>query len=247
MGKIYEALERAERQYQVPPPRSDHQVQSLPELASKHELRAPATEQFEAIKTGVGRQLALNEPRTIAFCSTAKGSGVSTTCMYYAASLARNPKRKVLLVDANVRSPSLHTMLRVRNETGITDYLLHAESTLPAVITLSSKNFFLLPVGRQRNGVVSLFDSESFDHFVETMRQNFDHVVFDCPPLTPFSETRLICSKVDGVILVLHSGKTKRQVALRAKKSLQDAGATILGVVLNKRKYYIPRWLYDKL
>ena len=75
----------------------------------------------------------------------------------------------------------------------------------------------------------------------------FDYILLDSAPLPNFAEARVLCKRVDGVVLVIESGKIRRQVALRAKKELEDAGAHILGVVLNKRKYHIPEWLYKRL
>lgn len=79
------------------------------------------------------------------------------------------------------------------------------------------------------------------------MRTEFDYVVLDGPPLPSFSESKVICNKVDGVVIVIESGKTRKQVALRAKKYIEQAGGTVLGVVLNKRKYHIPKWIYRRL
>ena len=79
------------------------------------------------------------------------------------------------------------------------------------------------------------------------MSDGYDHVVLDAPPFLGIPECRVLCAKVNGVVLVIESGRTRRQVALSAKKQLEGAGGKLLGVVLNKRKYYIPeyidRWL----
>ena len=86
-----------------------------------------------------------------------------------------------------------------------------------------------------------------FDLFLKTMGEKFDYIILDAPPVPKFSECWVLCTKVDGVILVLEAGKTRRQVALRAKKALEEAGGRLLGVVLNKRKYYIPQAIYNRL
>jgi protein-tyrosine kinase len=72
-------------------------------------------------------------------------------------------------------------------------------------------------------------------------------VIFDSAPVIGFADTQSLCTKVDGVILVVNYDKTRRQVALRAKKELEEAGANILGVIINRRKYYIPDWIYRRL
>lgn len=91
---------------------------------------------------------------------------------------------------------------------------------------------------------LALIQSEAFDRFLATVRERFDHVIVDAPPLQGFPESLVLSRKVDGVVLVVESGKTRKRTALWAKQQVVDAGGTLLGVVLNKRKYYIPNWLY---
>jgi Mrp family chromosome partitioning ATPase len=79
------------------------------------------------------------------------------------------------------------------------------------------------------------------------MRTEFDYVFLDGPPLNGCSGSKAICGKVDGVVLVIESGRTRKQVAMRAKRDVVEAGGRILGVVLNKRRYHIPEWVYRKL
>ncbi len=86
-----------------------------------------------------------------------------------------------------------------------------------------------------------------FNHFLEKMQEEFDHIILDAPPVPSFSECRTLCSRVDGVVLVLNSERTRRQVARRSKEQLEEAGGRLLGVVLNKKKYYIPDWIYRRL
>jgi Mrp family chromosome partitioning ATPase len=96
-------------------------------------------------------------------------------------------------------------------------------------------------------GALGLFESGEFDQFLKTVRKRFDYVILDAPPVPVFSEFRVLCSKVDGIVLVVKSDETRRQVALRAKKEIEAAQGNLIGVVLNKRKYYIPKWIYKRL
>ena len=79
------------------------------------------------------------------------------------------------------------------------------------------------------------------------LRHSFDYVIFDSAPIVGYPETQTLCSKVDGVIMVITYNKTRSHAAIRTKKELEDAGANILGVVINRRKYYIPDWIYRRL
>jgi len=79
------------------------------------------------------------------------------------------------------------------------------------------------------------------------MRERFDFIILDGPPVITNPEIRFISSKVDGTILMLESGRTRRHVALKAKQEIETAGGKFLGAVLNRRKYYIPNWIYRRL
>ncbi len=79
------------------------------------------------------------------------------------------------------------------------------------------------------------------------MKDSYNYVVLDAPPVLEFAECRVLCAKVDGVVLVIDSGKTHRPVAIRAKRQLEDAGGKLLGVVLNKKKNYIPDFIYRRM
>ena len=79
------------------------------------------------------------------------------------------------------------------------------------------------------------------------MREKFNYVIFDAPPVNGCFDSIMIGRKVDGVILVLGSGYTRRQEAIKAKQELEEAGANVLGVILNRQKHYIPEWIYKRL
>jgi len=112
---------------------------------------------------------------------------------------------------------------------------------------VGSGNLHVLTCGRKYSGPESLFHSNRFNDFIEAVKEKFDCIIFDAPPVNGSAEAKVLASKVDGVILVIESGKTRRQVAIRARKELEAAGGMFLGVILNKKKYYIPNWIYKRL
>ena len=72
-------------------------------------------------------------------------------------------------------------------------------------------------------------------------------MILNAPQVNSYAETKVIVKKVDGVMLIIESGKTRKQVAIKAKQELENAGAKVLGVILNRRKHYIPDWVYKRL
>jgi Mrp family chromosome partitioning ATPase len=93
----------------------------------------------------------------------------------------------------------------------------------------------------------SRFESRRFDAFIKDVRKDFDYILFDASPLNMFPDSAAICSRVDGVILVVTYGQTRRRAALRTQKEPENAGARILGVIINPIKFYIPKWIYRRL
>jgi len=248
MGKTHEALERAEKEHQenilgpslqtppthVPPP---------PRRAST----PAAVERYDDLKTNLLTRQANGPVRTILFTGTTQGDGCSTTAVNFAAALAKDPKVKVLLVEVNLRTPSLHDVFKIDHTQGVSELISGDGEIASKINKVKPGNLYVLPCGGNHSDPLCLFESTRFDQLLELMSKKFDYIILDGPPVPAFSECKVLCTKVDGVVLVLESGKTRRQVALRAKMQVEEAGGKVLGVVLNKRKHHIPDWLYRRL
>jgi capsular exopolysaccharide synthesis family protein len=248
MGKTHEALERAEKEYQTGRRAPSREPSPLgrakaPRRTSNH----TALERYEDLKTNLLTRYPGEAIKTILFTGTAQGDGTSTTAVNFAATLARNCQLRVLLVDANLRTPSLDDVFKIDRAPGLSDLVSNSGKSSSQIRKLGSGDLYVLPCGGNNSAPVNLFESSRFDQFLKTVRERFDYVILDAPPAPAFSESRVLSAKVDGVVLVLESGKTRRQVALRAKKELEEAGGKLLGVVINKRRYYIPKWIYKRL
>jgi capsular exopolysaccharide synthesis family protein len=249
MGKTHEALERAEEEYREnilgavretepkkvePPPR---------QTSNKADI-----EWYEGLKTNLLSRYPNGAIRTILFNGTAHGGGCSTTAINFATTLAKDSKLNVLLIDVNLRTPGLHDAFKIDKADGLTDLLSNRAKMVCQIKQVERGNLHVVTCGGSSLfGPVGLFESSEFDQFLKGAREKFDYVILDAPPVPIFSECRILCTKVDGVILVLEAGRTRRQVAIRAKRTLEEAGAKLLGVVINKRKLYIPEWIYKRL
>jgi capsular exopolysaccharide synthesis family protein len=185
--------------------------------------------------------------RTLLFAATSHGSGCSTTAVGFATGLVKDFKLQVLLVDANMRTPKFHQLFEINKIQTIFDFSSCRGRNQSKVDSLGYGNLYVTTFFGDSSGHVNLFETHRFEQFLESASKSFDYVILDGPPIPNSSESRIISSKVDGVILVLEAGVTRRQVALKAKKEIEAAGGRLLGVVLNKRKYHIPRWVYKIL
>lgn len=248
MGRTSEALERAEKEYQqksdaVPRPTPTPARTILPKPAHT----CNGAECYQSLKTNLLNRYPNQTIKTIIFCATGHGDGSTTTAVNFATTLARDCRVSVLLVDANLRTPYLHDMFQVANSPGLADYVGNGNKIeLPLVRTGPGK-LFILPCGSAHAGPIGLFETQKFDRFLQEAGERFDYVILDAPPVPAFAESTVICPKVDGVVLVVGAGKTRKQVAQRAKKELEASGGRVLGVVINRRKFHIPAWIYGRL
>jgi capsular exopolysaccharide synthesis family protein len=247
VGKTHEALKWAEKEHQLN--RQETLPETQPAGRTEPPRRAstrPAMERYEDLKTKLLTRYPNGSLKTFLFTSVANGDGTSTTAVNFATALAKDYQSKVLLIDVNLRSPSLHSVFRIDHVHGLSD-IVTRDGRGASPVKVGPGNLYLIPYGRNHSEPVILFQSNGFDQFLKAMKDSYDYVVLDAPPVLDFAECRVICSKVDGVVLVIESGKTNRQVAISAKRQLEDARGNILGVVLNKKKNYIPDFIYRRM
>lgn len=176
-------------------------------------------------------------PRVILVTSFGRGEGKSSTVSNLGIALAESNQR-VVLIDADLRKPSLHGIFEVANTWGLTDLLREKtslkESPLVALARPTSvEGLSLVPAGPGTTSIANLFYSERLSELVVRLRCDFDTILIDTPPICHLSDARLIGRVVDGAILVVRAGETTRDEALAAKRKLQDDGIPLLGTILN--------------
>lgn len=248
MGKTYEALERGkkglEKDFSRPLSEPKRLTDAIP---PRHSSIHMAMERYEDLKSNLFTRYPKSLLRMILFNGTYHSNGSSTTAATFAAMLARDSQLKVLMVDINLRSPSLHRLFKIYQAPGLSDILTHGGQIAFKIEKVGPENLYLLPCGGRYTRGAALFENSGLDDFLRMIRARFDHIILAGGPYPTLPEYRAIYAKVDGVVLVIESGKTRRPVALAAKKELEEAGGRVLGVVLNRRKYYIPGWIYKRL
>ena len=141
----------------------------------------------------------------------------------------------VLIVDADLRRPRVHKIFNLKNNVGLCNYLA-GDCDLASLIQIAMPNLYVLPVGPLPPNPAELLGSSKMKIVVETLASNFDYVIIDSPPVSSFADSLILSSLVEGVIIVVRSGFTPREMAQRTKAHLQSVGAKILGVVINQIK-----------
>ena len=165
----------------------------------------------------------------------------------YGASLGPSKEKGTLVVDANLRSPRLHELFGVPNEIGLADVLSGSEDLVSAAARIGDEQFFLLPSGTTATTPGALITVTRFSRFIAEAKSRYALVLIDAPPIIPFAETPLIAGIADGLVLVIESERTKREIVNRAKVAILEARGKVLGVVLNQRRDVIPEFLYRYL
>ena len=248
MGNTYEALQRAEKEFLKL--KTQTAVYPVEKYLLSPQAKAPAvvpSNGWHELQNRLLSRYPQKPVRTLLVTGTSYGVGVTSTVVRFAQSMTKANNRKVLVVDANLKTPSLHQRYQIGPGGGVSDLLVNNGTNVFNFRRVGRNNLYVFACGRQHEDGKYSFDSRRFDTFLDFAREKFDYTVLDSAPITSFSESQAICSKVDGVLLVLAAGKTRRQVAIRAKKELEEAGSKLLGVVLNKRRYHIPDWIYRRL
>jgi capsular exopolysaccharide synthesis family protein len=185
--------------------------------------------------------------RTVLFAGVDSGSGCSRICVGAADALAHSVSGSVCLVDANFRAPSLPESYGTSNHYGLADALRKEGPVRDFAKSLRPGNLWLLSCGSAASESTGLLNSEKMKTRLHELREEFDFVLIDAPPLSTYADAIALGQLADGIVLVLEAHATKREAAVRVAENLRAKNVKILGAVLNKRTFPIPESLYKLL
>jgi polysaccharide biosynthesis transport protein len=186
-------------------------------------------------------------PRVVVFAGIDHGNGCSGICVAVAETLAKNARGAVCLVEANFRSPALPGLFETTNHHGLTEALLQKAPINSFTKLVNQDNLWLLSSGTLAADSPNLFTSERLADRMGELRQNFDFVIIDAPPLIRYSDAIVLTQHSDGLVLILEADSTRREAASVVVASLRSADVPILAAVLNKRTFAIPEKIYCRL
>ena len=185
-------------------------------------------------------------PRIIGVTSCHRNEGVSTVAANIAKTLARKSNARILLVEANLKQPTAHQVFEVSHTPGLKDVVLGATANSTSN-NAYARNLDSIPSGLGGVSLYQLTDSKEFADLLTLWRNEYSSVVFDLPAIFSAPSTVRLASLLEGLFLVVAAEEVNWEVAQRAKAKLIQAKVNVLGVVLNKRYFHIPDWLYQKL
>ena len=189
------------------------------------------------------------DQRTLLLTAANTGSGTSTSALAFASQLALMSAGNVLLIDASLSPGGLSQQLGLGKLRGYSDLLFNQDTPPLAqdcIVRLSDQPFDVLPVGTWKRGRDRL-DPEQLRVLLHQLSNQYRFVVIDGEAIYASADSLVIGTLVDGVILVVCAEETRWEVAQAASQRLTQAGARLIGSVFNKRKYYMPKWLYENL
>jgi capsular exopolysaccharide synthesis family protein len=216
--------------------------------------RSSLAEAYRHLRTSILLSTAGHAPKSLLITSSLPSEGKTTTATNTAISLAQTGAR-VVIIDADMRRPRLHSIFGIENGLGLSTLLaseLNDKEIDEAVRQDEKTKLFLLTSGPIPPNPAELIGSEQMATLLRMLTDKFTHVVLDSPPIASFTDGVLIASMVDGVILVVHAGRSSTQVVKRSKQLLQEVGAKVFGVVLNnvnlnnKDNYYYYQSYYHR-
>ncbi len=212
---------------------------------------SPHAEAYRVLRTNVLFSRKRGDANSLTVVSGGAGEGKSTTIFNLAVVFAQNGER-VLLVDSDLRRPSLHKLLNVSNSVGLTSYLLRQNTLEETIQTTSIPTLDFLPSGKLPSSSLGILNSSQMKDFVKEAKRRYDFVFFDSPPIMGVSDASILASEVDLAVLVIQYRKYPQAMTLRAKQMVEKVGGTLLGVVLNNINisqdsyyYYYSGYYYD--
>lgn len=204
-------------------------------LISVSNPKSPISEAYRTLRTNISFSAVDQTQQVIMGTSAGPGEGKSTTVANLAVTYAHNEK-KTLLLELDLRKPTVHKTFNLSNRVGIT-HVLTNQATLDDVTQQTSvPNLYVITAGMIPPNPSELLGSKMLASVIEQLREQFDQIIIDTPPVLALTDAQLISTCCDGVVLVADSGRVKRTALIDAKERLELVKAKILGVVINNTK-----------
>lgn len=263
MTKIYEALERAKKQARVFDKAREEKAQS--EVPAERDLPARKLDALTVLPHTPQEDLSLEDEmialyqtidsllpsinhKVIQFIGSRQGEGTSTIVREFARAVALKLDKLVLLLDLYRHSPNLRLFFEAETEhCDLGDII---EKNLPidkALVQVQNSKLYVSPLFQQTTLTPHMLDTPQTNGFWKSLRERFDFILIDSPPAALSADGFAMVRRADGVVLVVEAEKTKWPVAASVKDKIIQHGGNVLGVVFNRRKYYIPGWLYRRI
>lgn len=203
-------------------------------LVVEREPKSPSAEAYRTLRTNIQFSNIDSEIKTLLVTSPGPGEGKSITAANLAMTMSQIGKR-VLLIDCDMRRPSVHKMFDITNEAGLTN-ILKEELKFERVVYKVSSNLNILTCGTIPQNPSEVLASQRMKRFLQEAENEYDYIILDTPPVIAVTDAQILSTRVEGVLMVINSTVTSIEAGKKAKSLLKAVNANIIGVVLNKVK-----------
>lgn len=203
-----------------------------PAICTVHTPKTQSSEAFRLVRTALFFGARSGNLKVIQVTSPDQGDGKSTVSANLAVAIAQSGRR-TLLIDADMRRPTVHRLFKVNNETGLSTVIGEGIDPLDAIVDTVVANLTVLPCGKRPENPAELLSRSEFDDLLAWARDRYDFVILDTPPLLAVSDPGNVAVRTDGVLLALRLNKKARAKAAEAREILERFGANVIGVVIN--------------
>ena len=204
-------------------------------IISYNDPKSVISEQYRAIRTNIEYSNVDQNTKTILVTSSDKNEGKTTTVSNLAVSFA-NLNKKILLIDCDLRNPSIHKMFRLNNIYGLTDILAKDRAADKCIQETELENLYVLTAGAIPPNPAEILSSEKMKNLIEDLKNIYDYIFIDTPPIGLVTDAGVLSSFIDGVVLVVKSESIEKKYLEETKKKLDAVDARILGAILNSYK-----------
>jgi capsular exopolysaccharide synthesis family protein len=212
---------------------------------------SPHAEAYRVLRTNILFSQKDSKGNSITIVSGGAGEGKSTTTFNLATVFAQNGQR-VLVVDSDLRRPSLHKILKISNSIGLTNYLLRQNTLEEVIQTTSLPTMDFMASGKLPSSSMGVLSSVQMKELIQDLKRRYDWVFFDSPPIMGVSDASILASEVDMVLQVIQYRRYPQPMTIRAKQMIEKVGGNLLGIVLNnismasdENYYYYSGYYYD--
>lgn len=262
MSNIYEALQQAQREKKNPDGAAQRaeqeanrvtiQKRRIPEIPLPDQYLADSVElnaekEMIGLYQSISQALADYPRKIIQFIGSVDGEGVSTIVRQFARLLATKLGKTVLILDAAHRRPTQHLFCDLAHQHGWKDVVEGSEAVENAFYQAGEQNLYISPIAPEPTLTSHIYNLPVTSKFMLELKQKFDFILIDSSAASVSPDCLAITRNADGVVLVVEAEKTRWQVVESIKSKIEKNGGNIIGMVLNKRRYYIPKSFYRHL
>jgi capsular exopolysaccharide synthesis family protein len=216
------------------------QIQIDPHLVAAWDPKSPISEQYRILRTNLQSIKRVAEARTLLVTSSVHDEGKSVTSINLALTMAQQEGMRVLLIDADLRRPSIHRWLGLDNSNGLSEALQEGGVPDERIVALESPPLSVMPAGNEPKNPAELLDSTAMKRLMDRLKQSYDIIIIDSPPMLPVADPGIVGRSVDGVLFVVRAGRTQQRTVLQAFALLKQAKVRLMGCVLTHVEHYIP-------